>query len=149
MALRSDERPLGDTRPSEPGRGDLRARKTTAAQHVSPMLQQMFAAGPPVRFVFWDGSTLGPEVSPGSVVLRSPDALTRVVFAPGDLGIARAFVAGDLDVDGDLYRVLAALHEETAAAKRFSVPALLAGAHAALRLGAVRRPPPRRPRRSA
>jgi cyclopropane-fatty-acyl-phospholipid synthase len=40
------------------------------------------------------------------VVLRSPDALRRIVTAPGELGFARAYVAGDLDIEGDLYETL-------------------------------------------
>ena len=34
------------------------------------------------------------------MVMRSPDALRRIITAPGELGIARAYVAGDLDIDG-------------------------------------------------
>ncbi|TDO18330.1 cyclopropane-fatty-acyl-phospholipid synthase [Mycobacterium sp. BK086] len=54
----------------------------------------------PVRIRAWDGSEAGPA---GPVlVIRSRRALRRLVWAPGELGLARAFVAGDLDVDGDL-----------------------------------------------
>jgi cyclopropane-fatty-acyl-phospholipid synthase len=38
--------------------------------------------------------------------LRSPDALRRIVTAPGELGFARAYVSGDLDVEGDIYEAL-------------------------------------------
>jgi cyclopropane-fatty-acyl-phospholipid synthase len=41
------------------------------------------------------------------VVLRSPDALRRIATAPGELGFARAYVAGDLDIEGDVYEALA------------------------------------------
>jgi cyclopropane-fatty-acyl-phospholipid synthase len=40
------------------------------------------------------------------VVLRSPEALRRIVTAPGELGFARAYVAGDLDIEGDVYEAL-------------------------------------------
>jgi cyclopropane-fatty-acyl-phospholipid synthase len=43
------------------------------------------------------------------IVLRSPAALRRIVTSPGELGFARAFVAGDLDIEGDVYEVLASL----------------------------------------
>jgi cyclopropane-fatty-acyl-phospholipid synthase len=43
------------------------------------------------------------------VVLRSPDALRRIVTAPGELGFARAYVAGDLDIEGDVFEALALL----------------------------------------
>ncbi len=61
----------------------------------------------PVRLRFWDGSEL-PSDSPGTVVIRHPTALTHLLRAPGQLGLARAWVDGSLDVDGDLEPVLRA-----------------------------------------
>jgi cyclopropane-fatty-acyl-phospholipid synthase len=55
----------------------------------------------PVRVRAWDGSETGPTGGPVAV-LRSPLALRRALWAPGELGLARAYVSGDLDVDGDL-----------------------------------------------
>ena len=55
----------------------------------------------PVRVRAWDGSESGPAGAP-TVVLRSPLALRRVLWRPGELGLARAYVSGDLDVEGDL-----------------------------------------------
>ncbi len=62
----------------------------------------------PVRLVAWDGSATGPSNAP-RLVLRSRRAVRRLLWAPGELGLGRAYVAGDLDVDGDLYAVLGAL----------------------------------------
>jgi cyclopropane-fatty-acyl-phospholipid synthase len=55
----------------------------------------------PVRVRAWDGSEAGPADAP-IAVLRSPVALRRALWAPGELGLARAYVSGDLDVEGDL-----------------------------------------------
>jgi cyclopropane-fatty-acyl-phospholipid synthase len=55
----------------------------------------------PVRVRAWDGSEAGPA-GPLTAVLRSPRALRRALWAPGELGLARAYVSGDLDVEGDL-----------------------------------------------
>ncbi len=55
----------------------------------------------PVRVRAWDGSEAGPPGGPVAVV-RSPRALRRVLWRPGELGLARAYVSGDLDVEGDL-----------------------------------------------
>jgi cyclopropane-fatty-acyl-phospholipid synthase len=55
----------------------------------------------PVRVRAWDDSEAGPADAP-TVVLRSPLALRRALWAPGELGLARAYVSGDLDVEGDL-----------------------------------------------
>ena len=37
-----------------------------------------------------------------TVVLRSPQALRRLLWHPGELGLAQAYVTGDIDIDGDL-----------------------------------------------
>jgi cyclopropane-fatty-acyl-phospholipid synthase len=36
------------------------------------------------------------------LVIRSRRALRRLVWSPGELGLARAYITGDIDVDGDL-----------------------------------------------
>ena len=36
------------------------------------------------------------------MVLRSPRALQRILWRPGELGLARAYISGDLDIEGDL-----------------------------------------------
>lgn len=60
----------------------------------------------PFRVEAYDGSVALPTVlsSANSVTLKilSRNALTRVLTRPGELGLARAYVAGDIDVDGDL-----------------------------------------------
>ena len=43
------------------------------------------------------------------VVLHSRRALRRLLWAPGELGLGRAYVSGDLDIDGDVFAALAAL----------------------------------------
>ena len=81
------------------------------AKRMSPLLGLFFGGEVPVRFVFWDGSALGRQDGPGTVVLRSDRVLTRLVWSPDELGLARSFVAGDIDLDGCLYDILATLHE--------------------------------------
>lgn len=92
---------------------------------------------------FWDGSELpGSAGGPGSPTLwlRHPDALVRMLRAPGELGFARAWVSGDLDVDGDLEAALSATEEWRSEALRPS-DAFRALA-AARQLGLLRRPAP-------
>jgi cyclopropane-fatty-acyl-phospholipid synthase len=72
----------------------------TAAQTIAWAAARAGAALP-VRVRAWDGSEAGPAGGP-VVVLRSPRALRRVLWRPGELGLARAYVSGDLDVEGDL-----------------------------------------------
>ena len=76
-------------------------------------LAQVFEtfAGPdaPVEFVAYDGSRAGSEGSPVRITVRSPAAVSYLAQAPGALGLARAYVSGHLDVDGDMYTALARL----------------------------------------
>jgi cyclopropane-fatty-acyl-phospholipid synthase len=77
-----------------------------AAEVIAALLAQA-GLDLPVRLRAWDGSEAGPlEPLDGSrvpvLVARSPRALQRILWRPGELGLARAYVSGDLDVEGDL-----------------------------------------------
>ena len=77
---------------------------TSVATALLPVLDRIFRGGsPPIGFCFWDGSTLGPPDAKATLVLRSPMALRRILYAPGELGFGRAYVAGELDVEGDIF----------------------------------------------
>jgi len=60
----------------------------------------------PIGLRAYDGSSAGPADPPATIVVKSPDAVRRLVTAPGDLGFGRAYVAGDLDIEGDLFAAL-------------------------------------------
>ena len=66
-------------------------------------------AGPdaPVAFRAYDGSTAGAPDSPVTITVKSRVAVSYLAQAPGALGLARAYVSGHLDVDGDMYTALA------------------------------------------
>ncbi|HEX5569491.1 MAG TPA: class I SAM-dependent methyltransferase, partial [Streptomyces sp.] len=59
----------------------------------------------PVRVRAWDRSEAGPPGTP-TIVVRHRRALRRLLWKPGELGLARAWVAGEIDVEGDLYEAL-------------------------------------------
>ncbi len=59
--------------------------------------------GTDVEFVAYDGSKGGRIGSDIRLEVRSPRAIAALLGAPGQLGLARAYVHGDLDVGGDLY----------------------------------------------
>ena len=65
-------------------------------------------AGPdaPVEFAAYDGSHAGAAGAPVKITVRSPVAVAYLAQAPGGLGLARAYVAGQLDVEGDMYEAL-------------------------------------------
>ncbi|MER6919795.1 SAM-dependent methyltransferase, partial [Streptomyces spiralis] len=79
-----------------------------AALRLTELLEQLLGAPVPVRVRAWDGSESGPPGTP-TLVVRNRRALRRLLFKPGELGLARAWVAGDLTVEGDLYTALGLL----------------------------------------
>ncbi|MGV9316700.1 class I SAM-dependent methyltransferase [Streptomyces sp. NPDC003691] len=115
-----------------------------AADRLAQLLGHVLPGPLPVRVRAWDGSLAGPADAP-LVVLRSPAALRRVLWQPGELGLAEAYVAGDLDIDGDLADALsrAGRHIRNRSTARPRPAALVAAAALALRLGAAGPPPPR------
>ncbi|WP_433889810.1 class I SAM-dependent methyltransferase [Streptomyces sp. CA-111067] len=76
-----------------------------AARRIVELAGQALARPLPLRVRAWDGSEAGPEGAP-VLVIRRRRALRRLLWRPGELGLARAWVAGDLDIDGDLYDAL-------------------------------------------
>ncbi len=113
----------------------------SAATAVAPLLEGLFGNHMPVRFEFWDGSGIGPSDGPGTLVIRTPNAISRMLWAPGELGIGRAYVTGELEAEGDIFSVLQALHVAARPDLRAGPrPALLA-LRAALQLGVLGRPP--------
>ncbi len=54
----------------------------------------------PFTVEFWDGSQLSATTSAGPVIyVRSPKAVSQLLRSPGQLGLGRAYVLGDIDVD--------------------------------------------------
>jgi cyclopropane-fatty-acyl-phospholipid synthase len=76
------------------------------AMDVATFVAAVFNNELPFRVEAYDGSVALPTVdSPGkelTLKILRREALTRVLTHPGELGIARAYVAGDLDIDGEL-----------------------------------------------
>jgi cyclopropane-fatty-acyl-phospholipid synthase len=72
---------------------------------IAPLLSRALA-GVPIAVEAYDGSTAGPADASVRLVLRSPRALSYLITAPSELGLARAFVSGDLEIHGDLYDAL-------------------------------------------
>jgi cyclopropane-fatty-acyl-phospholipid synthase len=78
----------------------------SAKRNIAEVLTRVIGSGTPVAFEAFDGSRAG-HPDPLTVVhVNDPRALSYLATAPGDLGLARAYVAGYLDVDGDIYTTL-------------------------------------------
>ncbi|MBA3522982.1 MAG: class I SAM-dependent methyltransferase [Geodermatophilaceae bacterium] len=78
---------------------------TNPAKPVADALRRVLG-DVPVAVEAFDGSLSGPPDAGIRVRVRSPRALNYLITSPGELGLARAFVAGDLEVDGDLHDTL-------------------------------------------
>ncbi|MDX3386422.1 cyclopropane-fatty-acyl-phospholipid synthase [Streptomyces niveiscabiei] len=72
-----------------------------AAQLLAALVEDALDGPLPLRLRAWDGSETGPADAP-VVVVRSRRALRRLLWQPGELGLAQAYVTGELDVEGDL-----------------------------------------------
>ncbi len=70
----------------------------------------------PFRFTAYDGSATGPAGAPVAVHLRTARGAAYLATSPGSLGIARAYVSGDLEISGvhpgDPYPALRLVMEE-------------------------------------
>ncbi|GAA5049570.1 cyclopropane-fatty-acyl-phospholipid synthase family protein [Streptomyces similanensis] len=87
----------------------VRTPARTGAAHRLAALAEDALGGPlPVRLRAWDGSESGPADAP-VVVVRSRRALRRLLWQPGELGLAQAYVTGELDIEGDLRTGLRAM----------------------------------------
>ncbi len=75
------------------------------ARRLEELAAPIFGGELPFRLRAWDGSEAGPAGTP-LVILRSPAALRRLLWSPGELGLAQAYVTGELDVEGDLKTAL-------------------------------------------
>jgi cyclopropane-fatty-acyl-phospholipid synthase len=118
----------------------------SAACALAPLIRALVGTGVPVRFEFWDGSGIGPTDGIGTLQVRSVDALRRILWAPGELGVARAFVSGDLAVEGDIYALLRVLHDASPRdLRQMGLHTLPTVVGAARRLGALGPPPPAPP----
>src|SRR3984893_17501507 len=73
---------------------------------VADLLSHVLGPEVPVAFRAYDGSSFGPADADTTIVVRSPDALRRIVTAPDELGFGRAYVAGELEVEGDIFDVM-------------------------------------------
>jgi cyclopropane-fatty-acyl-phospholipid synthase len=62
-----------------------------------------------VSLRMFDGSQVGPPDAAVTIEVRSPRALSYIATGKGDLGLARAYVMGDIEVAGDLYTALRTL----------------------------------------
>jgi cyclopropane-fatty-acyl-phospholipid synthase len=77
-----------------------------AAMALADVFEKFAGPDAPVEFRAYDGSTSGTSGAEVRITIRSPVATSYLAQAPGSLGLARAYVSGHIDVDGDMYTAL-------------------------------------------
>jgi len=94
----------------------------------------------PFTIRFWDGSTIPSTTGDGPVFeIRSPRAVGYVLSAPGQLGVGRAYVMGEIEPD-DMEKALQVVNTWRPPPLDRKTQARLA--LAALRAGGIQKPPP-------
>ncbi|MFQ6170685.1 class I SAM-dependent methyltransferase [Oryzobacter sp. R7] len=115
---------------------------------IATIVESVVDGSLPVGLRAYDGSSLGPPDAARTLELRTPRAVAYLATAPGDLGLARAWVTGDLAIHGihpgDPYDVLVDL-----ASVRFHRPTAAAALDAARELGLRGLTPPQPPPQEA
>jgi cyclopropane-fatty-acyl-phospholipid synthase len=79
----------------------------SVADELAPLVRAILGPAPGIAVRAWDGSCIGPLDAAVTVELHSPAALRHLLWSPNELGLVRAHVSGALDVDGDVFDLLA------------------------------------------
>ncbi|MET1020521.1 MAG: class I SAM-dependent methyltransferase, partial [Microterricola sp.] len=102
------------------GRASASQRMPDAAEpggklSLAAVLEILAGGRLPLRFTAYDGSTAGPPDAPFALDLKTPRGTSYLATGGGDLGLARAYIAGDLEIrgvhPGDPYELLKTLAE--------------------------------------
>lgn len=113
---------------------------SNTAQQLETALRPFVGGELPVRLRAWDGSEAGPTDAP-LVELRSRDAVRRLMWHPGELGAAQAYVTGELeihhDLDDALTHVWSVAHARGLSGIRPSPKSLARALRTAIGVGAV------------
>lgn len=102
--------------PFGPWRTDTGAAAGALRLSLAEILDALSARPTPFRFTAYDGSSTGPEDAAIALHLETPRGAAYLATAPGSLGMARAYVSGDLSITGvhpgDPYDLLVTLQDD-------------------------------------
>ncbi|MEV0772691.1 class I SAM-dependent methyltransferase [Nocardia salmonicida] len=83
--------------------------------NIAEVVESLVDGEIPVRVTAYDGSATGPENAPYTLEIKTPRGINYLAGAPGDLGMARAYIAGDMIAEGvhpgDPYDILKAMQD--------------------------------------
>jgi cyclopropane-fatty-acyl-phospholipid synthase len=77
---------------------------------LRPILTALLGDPLPIHVRMWDGSVAEGR-HPVTLAIHNRRALRTILWAPGELGFGRAYVRGDLSVEGDLFRFIDVLNQ--------------------------------------
>jgi cyclopropane-fatty-acyl-phospholipid synthase len=111
MQLDQQPRPGSSTEPDLDLTSDtptLRSAPTGSSRRfgLAAAIERVLGGSSPIAIECYDGSRIGPDDAETALIIKSPKALQYAVTAPGEIGIARAYVSGELDVRGDIFDAL-------------------------------------------
>jgi cyclopropane-fatty-acyl-phospholipid synthase len=116
----------------------------TSNQGIAPTIASLFRSGLPLWLRAYDGSEAGALDQPYGLEIATERALSYLMTAPGDLGLARAYVSGDLVLHGahpgDPYEAFRLMKDHTGF--RAPKPAELVSVVRALGVSHLVPPPP-------
>ncbi|MDF0532061.1 class I SAM-dependent methyltransferase [Tsukamurella sp. 8F] len=82
---------------------------------LAEIIEKLAGGNLAIRVSAYDGSTAGPTDAQYELELKTPRGTTYLATAPSDMGLARAYIAGDLELHGahpgDPYEPLRALSD--------------------------------------
>lgn len=120
----------------------------TVAETLAPLVGASVSAEAPVAIKAWDGSRAGPPDAPWALKFNNRRGLRRLLWAPNELGFARAYVSGDIEIEGDLLAGMEVLEQMSDPTRgpgvRIDTETKKALAKTILRLGIIG-PPPKPP----
>jgi cyclopropane-fatty-acyl-phospholipid synthase len=124
----------------------------TVAETVAPLVRAAVGREAPVEIRGWDGSRTGPPNAQWTIKINNRRGLRRLLWAPNELGFARAYVSGDIEIEGNLLEGMEVLEQMSDPARgpgvRIDTETKKALAKATLRLGIIG-PPPKPPNEEA
>jgi cyclopropane-fatty-acyl-phospholipid synthase len=117
----------------------------TVADTLEPLVRAAVGSEAPVAIRAWDGSRAGPANAQWALKIKNRRALRRLLWAPNELGFARAYVSGDIEIEGDLLTGMSVLERMSDPTNgpgvRIDSETKKALVKTALRLGVIGLPP--------
>ncbi|MET0703030.1 MAG: class I SAM-dependent methyltransferase, partial [Mycobacterium sp.] len=124
----------------------------TVAELVAPLVRAAVGPDAPLEIKGWDGSRTGTLNAQWALKFNNRRGLRRLLWAPNELGFARAYVSGDIEIEGDLLAGMEVLEQMSDPTRgpgvRVDAETRKTLVKAALRLGIVG-PPPKPPAEEA